>query len=86
MHHQLKIVERYFYALLRGEKTAEIRYNDRDYQKGDTISFSDLIPDSGDILVCESWYDKYKWKITHILHFPEWLKDGYVVLSLKKIR
>lgn len=54
MHHQLKIVERYFYALLRGEKTAEIRYNDRDYQKGDTISFSDLIPDSGDTIVCEA--------------------------------
>ena len=85
MHHELKIKERYYYALIRWEKTAEIRYNDRDYQKWDTISFCDLIPDNGNEVICEAWYELKKWKITHVLHYPDGLKDWWVVLSLKKI-
>lgn len=82
--HTLKIKETYFFALLSWEKKAEIRFNDRDFQKGDNINF--------DILWTNPHEDRPEgleretWKITHVLHFPDWLRDGYVCLSLKKIR
>ncbi len=69
--HTLKIEENYLMNLQSGIKTHEVRYNDRDYQKGDTIVFID-----GAV----AW----KYEITHI-HSGLGMKDGYVVLSLKKI-
>ena len=37
--HELKIKEEYWNAILRGDKTFELRKNDRDYQVGDLIHF-----------------------------------------------
>lgn len=37
MKHYLKIEKPYYDAVLSGHKCFEIRVNDRDYQKGDTI-------------------------------------------------
>lgn len=37
--HELKIKEEYFNAVIRGEKTFELRKNDRNYQVGDLIHF-----------------------------------------------
>ena len=37
-HHDLKIEERYLEEVIAGRKTFEIRFNDRDYQVGDTVS------------------------------------------------
>ena len=39
MHHELKIKDCYYQAIMEKRKTCELRYNDRDYQTGDTISF-----------------------------------------------
>lgn len=39
--HVLKTVEPYFSAVLSGEKTFEIRRNDRGFQKGDTLVLLD---------------------------------------------
>lgn len=81
MHHHIKIQECYFYALDEWRKTHEVRYNDRDYQTWDQISF--------DVIYQKKWdypdTSMEVWEITHVLHFPEWLQDGWVVLSLKKI-
>ena len=41
MKHELKIDPRYLAALLSGEKTFEIRLNDRIYQSGDVLEFHD---------------------------------------------
>lgn len=38
MHHDLKIDESFFVAVLDGRKTFEIRFNDRGFQAGDTVS------------------------------------------------
>jgi hypothetical protein len=35
--HELKTIEPYFSQVETGEKTFEIRYNDRNYQKGDYL-------------------------------------------------
>ena len=37
-HHYLKLFERYYKAVVRGEKLSEVRYNDRNYKVGDTIT------------------------------------------------
>ena len=91
MHHELKIQRQYWNSLCRWDKKSEVRYNDRDYQKGDTISFlvqlsewdSCSVIRLADGIRYQETSDK--WKITHVLHFPEGLQDGWVVLSLKKI-
>ena len=37
-HHYLRLFERYYKAVVRGEKLSEVRYNDRNYNVGDTIT------------------------------------------------
>jgi hypothetical protein len=73
--HILRIDKIYYKTLRDGEKTCEVRKNDRDYQKGDCVE-----------LRCAGDYPNLKFKITHILsYFPDGLKEGYVVLSLKPL-
>ncbi len=38
MHHEIKIDPPYFEAVITGKKTFEIRYNDRGYNAGDTVT------------------------------------------------
>jgi hypothetical protein len=66
--HSLKIEENYLENLLSGRKRVEIRYNDRDYQVGDQLEFSN---DDG----------YYYFEIIHI-HSGLGLKDGWVALSV----
>lgn len=69
--HRLKIDPRWLASILSGEKTYEIRFHDRDYQAGDLVEFEK---------------DELRYVITHILRqcdFPEGLRDGYSILSIK---
>ena len=36
-YHELKVEQKRFYDLQRGNKKCEVRYNDRNYQKGDVL-------------------------------------------------
>ena len=40
MRHRLKCENAYFDAVAAGDKTFEIRYNDRGFQKGDSVTLS----------------------------------------------
>ena len=40
MHHDLKIEEPYYQAIIEGKKTFEVRYNDRGYNAGDSVEMS----------------------------------------------
>ncbi len=43
MHHELKILEPFFEAVIRGQKKFEIRSNvDRGFQKGDTVLLKEI--------------------------------------------
>lgn len=67
--HNLKLDKQYIHSVKTGEKTCEIRLNDRDYQKGDYIYFDE--------------FGSEVFEITHVLHFPVGLQAGYVALSIK---
>lgn len=66
MIHKIKIEKPYADAVLSGDKTFEIRYDDRGYQKGDVIEFN--VIDNNDIEInhpskcgkdCEQLYKRF---------------------------
>lgn len=77
--HELKIQPRFFEPVMRGEKTFEIRKNDRDYKKGD-------------IIILREWSDimnnytgrQLKRKITYIYKGSGQfgLAPGYAIIAL----
>ena len=69
--HKLKIEENYLENLKDGRKRVEIRYNDRDYQLGDTLEFCD-------------GKGVYSFMITHV-HSGLGMAEGFVALSLVKL-
>ena len=75
--HQLKIDPEYFRAVASGDKTFEIRYNDRGYQKGDIVH---LLPYEGSCHVQP--YEGLMFVITYVTGFNQ--KDNWVVFGLKK--
>lgn len=73
--HILKLESLFWQSVVTGEKTAEVRLNDRDYQKGDIIIFQNI--DHPEILSQE-------FIITHILNGGQFgIDKRYVVLSIK---
>ena len=75
MIHSLKIDSDYLKAKLEGDKLFEIRNNDREYQKGDTVVYCTY---PSDIRV-----DKHSFEITYVTGFMQ--KDNYVVFGEKFI-
>lgn len=81
--HILKIKEEYMKAISYGEKTFELRENDRDYQVGDLIHFVDL--DENEYLMFNNVDNIYR--ITYVLKdVPEYgLDKDYCILGIKRI-
>lgn len=81
MTHNIKIQESFADAVMRGDKTFEIRKNDRGYQKGDLIQFT-VIDDLG--LCVGSELTKHKYRITYVL--SGWnIEPGYVGFAIKEV-
>lgn len=79
MHHELKIEIPYYEAVKSGDKTFEIRYNDRGYQKGDTITLKPI-----DERGCYDTFAKeLKVQITYISNYQQ--KRGWCVFGIKPI-
>ncbi|MNW38087.1 hypothetical protein D3C74_151460 [compost metagenome] len=75
--HELKILPEYFQAVWDGSKTFEVRKNDRDYKVGDMLVLLEWDPDKNEWTgsgICK--------RVTYILDAPEFVKEGYVVMSL----
>lgn len=81
--HDLKLSTEFCDAVLSGEKTFEVRKNDRGFQTGDLIRF---IPTDGTVREhAKHEISGHTYKITYILN--GWgLKNGYVVLGIKEIK
>lgn len=86
--HEIKIKEDYFNAILRGEKTFELRKNDRDYKVGDLIHFIDIKQSNSDNCDCDIYINEDDlYKITYILKNVEeyGLDKDYCILGIKKL-
>ena len=71
MHHELKIEKRWLDRIITGEKRAELRLNDRDFQAGDTMGLT--APNGEAVGVV----------ITHVLSEVDGLYSDYAILSFK---
>ena len=80
--HELKILSDYTNAIVAGDKTFEIRENDRGFQKGDFIKFrvTDKTGISNNYL---HPINNKLYEITFVL--SEWgIKNGFVALAIKE--
>ena len=78
MIHELKIWPKYFDAVNKEVKRFEIRKNDRNFQVGELLLLKEF--DS----ISDSYSGRQiKCKILYILEDPKFIKDGFVVMSIK---
>lgn len=78
-YHELKTWSVYWSAINCGAKTAEVRFNDRDYEVGDKLILREWSPSRQEYTgrTCRRY-------ITHIMYGRIFgLEDGYVLLSLR---
>lgn len=81
MTHNLKLSDKFADAVLNGEKTFEVRYNDRGYNKGDRIVFA--VIDDAAMPIKHPLNDKV-YEITYVL--SGWgIQEAYVVFSIKRV-
>lgn len=80
--HKIKLLLNFCDDVLSGDKTFEIRENDRGYQKGDRVVFQPY--ESSDPFVKHPISEKV-YEITYVLN--GWgLKNGYVVFGIKEVK
>ena len=78
--HEIKLDYEFQEAVLSGEKSFEVRYNDRGYQKGDLVKFHVINRKN----VVEPLDDKV-YEITYVL--SGWhIEPGYVVFGIKEVK
>jgi len=81
--HLLKIRQCFLCHILEGQKTFEVRKNDRDFQVGDTICFLPLKDEHYNVYEHISPIPRYQ--IKYILSGFEGLEEGYVCLAIEPI-
>lgn len=86
--HDLKCWPEFYEPISRGEKTAELRYNDRDYQVGDVLVLREYDPNKDSYTGREC-----RRQVSHVVHgcgsvgviTPlKGLSTKYVMLSLRE--
>ena len=86
--HVLKIQEEFYIEVLRGDKKAELRNNDRNFQVGDLIHFTDVDGYEFPIETAKLGYTT-TYRITHILDasvvIPDIKENKYVILSIERV-
>ena len=83
--HDLKLDMEFCDAVFNGDKTFEMRLNDRGYQKGDFIKF---VPVEGTSRLVTSTYHPIKdalFEITYVLN-GYGLKEDFVCLAIKRVK
>lgn len=77
--HELKIHPQFLSRIASGQKTFEIRKNDRDYQVGDTLILMEYDPERG--FPDHGSYDVLAAKITYMTTYEQ--KDDFCVLGIE---
>lgn len=82
MIHNVKIKKRYADAVVSGDKTFEVRENDRDYHVGDIVQFSAL-SNLDNVAISHPINDK-RYEITYLL--TGWgIENGWCVFSIREV-
>lgn len=79
-HHNLKIHPDFFDAVEKGDKTFEIRFNDRDFKRHDTLELREWNPRSDGYTgrVIKNMH------ITYVTDFKDGLRDGWVCFGIRR--
>ena len=87
--HELKILHKYLLDVDLGNKTFELRKNDRDYQVGDLIRFIDIREDDSTAKnqIEPNIDENTLYRITYVLKDVEkyGLDKDYCILAIKKL-
>lgn len=77
-HHYLKILPEYYRAIEKGEKSFEVRFNDRNFQNYDILHLQEWCGGeyTGRVMECE---------VTYVLDNPDFCKEGFVVMAIRVI-
>lgn len=85
--HHLKTLPPFFARVRSGEKTFEVRKNDRDFQTGDTLVLQEFDPSAPPASI--GWNAGYtgselRKRVAYILHGGQFgVEVGYVVLGIE---
>jgi len=83
MTHELKILKDFADAVYGGDKTFEVRENDRGFQKGDKVIFKAVENKVAATIPVEHPINEQEYRITYVL--SGWgIKEGYVVFGIIK--
>lgn len=78
--HNLKTWKEFFISVLHGDKTFEVRKNDRDFKVGDILNLIEVDPNND----MKPTGRTCKREVTYILTGEQWgIMEGYAVLGIK---
>lgn len=81
MVHHLKILPEYYRAVISGDKTFEVRFNDREFKRGDFVHLLEYDPN-----ICGGYTGRYfRGIITYVLTDEKFCKSGFCVFSFKAL-
>jgi len=78
MIHELKTWPEYYRAVISGEKTFEIRKNDRNYQVGDILDLQEYDPEKQLYTGASIWME-----VLYILDKQPFVPEGYVCMGIR---
>lgn len=83
-HHYIKIKPEYYRAIERGDKTFEVRYNDRDYQAYDVLHLQEWCG-NGEFSGGEYTGREIIADVTYVFDNPEFCKEGFVIMGIRVV-
>lgn len=81
MIHELKIEPEFFDAVLNGEKTFEIRKNDRDFAVGDYLALNEYSGEAKEYTGRATLA-----KVAYMLKDPQYCKEGYATMGIRRCK
>lgn len=74
--HKLKTDPKHYEKIIQGLKTAELRYNDRDFIVGDVLILEEYDRET------KKYTGRYAYvEVSHVLNDDQYLQKGYAMLS-----
>ena len=85
MTHHIKILKPFADVIIEGNKTFEIRKNDRGYNRGDFVKFQTITQESFSSFETTHEINDKLYEITYVLSSGFGLQEGYCVFGIKEV-